>query len=245
MSWRYLGETFDIHGGGRDLIFPHHENELAQSLCAFPSSRFARVWLHNGMLRVNGEKMSKSLGNFVTIRDALANWPGEVIRMTMLKTHYRQPIDWTLASLRETKRELDRMYPLATQFAASAAMVPPEFMAALEDDLNTPEAITILRRLYSEAVDGVLHAGARLASCGHMLGLFQKSLPEWIGWRPASAQIDELHVQRLINARLAARKSKDFAESDRIRDELAALGVQLKDDKGPDGEPVTTWEVKL
>jgi cysteinyl-tRNA synthetase len=244
MSWKHLGETFDIHGGGIDLVFPHHENEIAQSRCAFGTPIMANVWMHNGFLQVEGEKMSKSLGNFVTIRDALADWPGEAIRLNMLKTHYRQPIDWTVASLRETKRELDRMYPIATQYAASAAMVPPDFMAALADDLNLPEAITVLRRYYSEAVDGVLHAGARLASCGHLLGLFQKDLPAWTGWRPASAHIDELQVQRLIKARLAARKQKDFAESDRIRDELAAMGVQLKDGKGPDGEPVTSWEVK-
>jgi cysteinyl-tRNA synthetase len=118
-------------------------------------------------------------------------------------------------------------------------------MAALEDDLNMPEAITVLRRLYSEAMDGVALAGTRLASCGHVLGLFQKTMPEWIGWRPASAQIDELHVQRLINARIVARKEKNFAESDRIRDELVAMGIQLQDGKGPDGELTTHWEVKL
>ena len=170
---------------------------------------------------------------------------GEVIRFNMLKTHYRQPIDWTVASLRETKRELDKMYAIASLYAASPAMIPPEFMAALEDDLNMPEAITVLRRLYSEAVDGVALAGTRLASCGQLLGLFQKSLPEWIGWHPASAAIDELQVQRLINARIAARTAKDFAESDRIRDELVAMGIQLRDGKGPDGELITQWEVKV
>jgi len=245
MSWKHLGETFDIHGGGIDLVFPHHENEIAQSRCAFGHPIMASVWMHNGFLQVEGEKMSKSLGNFITINEALSDWQGEVIRFNMLKTHYRQPIDWTVASLRETKRELDKMYAIASQYAASPALIPPEFMAALQDDLNMPEAITVLRRLYSEAVDGVLHAGARLASCGHLLGLFQKSLPEWIGWHPASAAIDELHVQRLINARVAARKAKDFAESDRIRDELVAMGIQLRDGKGPDGELVTQWEVKI
>ena len=164
MSWKHLGETFDIHGGGIDLVFPHHENEIAQSRCAFGHPIMASVWMHNGFLQVEGEKMSKSLGNFITINAALSDWQGEVIRFNMLKTHYRQPIDWTVASLRETKRELDKMYAIASLYAASPAMIPPEFMAALEDDLNMPEAITVLRRLYSEAVDGVALAGTRLAS---------------------------------------------------------------------------------
>lgn len=244
MSWKHLGETFDIHGGGIDLVFPHHENEIAQSRCAFGHNVMASVWMHNGFLQVEGEKMSKSLGNFITIRDALADWPGEVIRFNMLKTHYRQPIDWTVASLRESKRELDKMYAVATQFAASPAMITPDFEAAITDDLNMPEAITVLRRLYSEANDGVSLAGTRLMSCGHLLGLFQKSLPEWIGWRPASAGLDELQVQRLVNARIAARKAKDFAESDRLRDQLTGMGIQLRDGKDANGDLVTQWEVK-
>ncbi|MFN3892733.1 MAG: cysteine--tRNA ligase [Beijerinckiaceae bacterium] len=245
MSWKHLGETFDIHGGGIDLVFPHHENEIAQSRCAFGHNVMASVWMHNGFLQVEGEKMSKSLGNFRTIREVLADWQGEVARLTMLKTHYRQPIDWTVASLRESKRELDRWYPVAAQYASSEDMLSPEFEAALCDDLNTPEAITHLRRLYSEANEGVAFAGARLAACGKLLGLFQHDLGAWNGWRPASAGIDELMVHRLIKERLAARAAKNWAESDRIRDELAAMGVQLKDAKDPaTGEMTTTWEVK-
>ena len=245
MSWKHLGETFDIHGGGIDLVFPHHENEVAQSRCAFGHDVMANVWMHNGFLQVEGEKMSKSLGNFRTIREVLADWQGEVARLAMLKTHYRQPIDWTVASLRDSKRELDRWYPVAAQYASSEDMLSPEFEAALADDLNTPEAITHLRRLYSEANEGVAFAGARLAACGKLLGLFQHDLGAWNGWRPASAGIDELHVHRLIKERLAARAAKNWAESDRIRDELAAMGVQLKDAKDPaTGEMTTTWEVK-
>jgi cysteinyl-tRNA synthetase len=244
MSWKHLGETFDIHGGGIDLVFPHHENEIAQSRCAFGRDVMANVWMHNGFLQVEGQKMSKSLGNFITIRDVLADWPGEVARLNMLKTHYRQPIDWTEASLRETKRELDKWYSVALQYAGSEAMLSPEFEAALCDDLNTPDAITHLRRLYSEAQAGVAFAGARLHACGALLGLFQHDLLSWNGWRPASAAIDELAVQRLVNARLAARADKNWAESDRIRDELAAMGVQLKDGKEASGAPTTHWEVK-
>ncbi len=245
MSWKHLGETFDIHGGGIDLVFPHHENEIAQSRCAFGHDVMANVWMHNGFLQVEGEKMSKSLGNFRTIREVLADWQGEVARLTMLKTHYRQPIDWTVSSLRESKRELDRWYAVAAQFASTEEMLSPEFEAALADDLNTPEAITHLRRLYSEANDGVAYAGARLAACGKLLGLFQHDLGAWNGWVPASAGIDELKVHRLIKDRLAARAAKNWAESDRIRDELVAMGIQIMDAKDPvTGELSTKWEVK-
>jgi cysteinyl-tRNA synthetase len=240
MSWTYLGETFDIHGGGIDLVFPHHENEIAQSCCAFGHEVMANIWMHNGFLQVEGEKMSKSLGNFITIRQALADWPGEVLRFNMLKTHYRQPIDWTVAGLRESQRELDRWYPLAKQFAESEAILAPEFAAALEDDLNTPDAITVMRRLYKEAAEEVAFAGARFASCGHLLGLFEKSLGEWTHWKPVDFEIDEILVARKIKDRLDARKAKDWAASDRIRDELAEMGVALKDNK--DG--TTSWEVK-
>jgi len=240
MSWTYLGEVFDIHGGGIDLVFPHHENEVAQTRCAFGHHVMANYWIHNGHLQVEGDKMSKSLGNFVTIREALADWPGEVIRLNMFKTHYRQPIDWTLAGLRESQRELDRWYPVAKQFAASPAMLAADFVAALDDDLNTPEAITVLRRLYKDAVDDVALAGARLNSCGHFLGLFTEELAAWTHWKPTAFVVDEIRVAHLIKARLAARAAKNWSESDRIRDELAAMGISLKDNK--DG--TTSWEVK-
>ncbi len=240
MSFAYLGETFDIHGGGIDLVFPHHENEIAQSCCAFGRDVMANIWMHNGFLQVEGEKMSKSLGNFITIRQALADWPGEVLRFNMLKTYYRQPIDWTAASLRESKRELDRWYPIAKQYAESEAMLSPEFIAALEDDLNTPDAITIMRRLYKEATEDIAFAGARFASCGHLLGLFEKSLGEWSHWTPATLSIDEIFIAHKIKERLEARKAKDWALSDRIRDELADMGIALKDNK--DG--TTSWEAK-
>ncbi len=241
MSWKHLGETFDIHGGGIDLVFPHHENEVAQSCCAFGHEVMANIWMHNGHLQVEGEKMSKSLGNFRTIREILADWPGEAVRLTMLKTHYRQPIDLTVSSLRESQRELDRWYPLAKQFAASPAMIPDDFMQAMSDDMNTPDAITALRRLYKETLEEVAFAGTRLASCGHLLGLFERSMADWSHWRPGTlAMIDELHVARLIKARLEARAAKNWAESDRIRDELDAMGIALKDNK--DG--TTSWEPK-
>jgi len=240
MSWKHLGEIFDIHGGGIDLVFPHHENEVAQTCSAFGHDVMANVWMHNGHLQVEGQKMSKSLGNFLTIHDVLRDWPGETIRFTMLKTHYRQPIDWTLASLKESQRELDRWYPVAKQFAASAAMIPDDFRDVIQDDLNTPEAITVLRRLYKETQEDVAYAGTRLVSCGHLLGLFERTIEEWQSWKPASLEIDESEINRLIEARLVARAAKNWAESDRIRDELAAQGITLKDNKNG----TTSWEIK-
>jgi cysteinyl-tRNA synthetase len=226
MSWKHLGETFDIHGGGIDLVFPHHENEIAQSRCAFHTGVMANFWMHNGFLQVEGEKMAKSAGNFVTIRELLADWPGDVIRFVMLSTHYRQPINWTEAALREARRVLDHWYQL------TADVVPGMFCAdtveALTDDLNTPQAITALHELRSEAAKGSKGAAASLKASAHA----------WSAWRPATLVLDEPKIKSLVDARNAARRAKDFKESDRIRDELAAMGVVLKDSK--DG---TTWEI--
>jgi cysteinyl-tRNA synthetase len=236
MSWKHLGETFDIHGGGIDLVFPHHENEIAQTRSAFHAPVMANFWMHNGFLQVEGEKMSKSEGNFVTIRDLLKEWPGEVIRLTMLQTHYRQPINWTETGLRESKRSLDHWYQLTADVAPG--MLCADTMDALGDDLNTPKALTALHELRSEAAKGAKGAAACLKACAQTFGLLQHNSAEWTAWRPASVSIDETRIKTFINARNAARKAKNFKEADRIRDELAAMGVVLKDSK--DG---TTWEI--
>jgi cysteinyl-tRNA synthetase len=237
MSWKHLGETFDIHGGGIDLVFPHHENEIAQSRCAFHTALMAQVWMHNGFLQVEGEKMSKSLGNFVTIRELLADWPGEAIRFAMLQTHYRQPVNWTEAGLREAKRTLDHWQSLTAD--AKPGMLCADAINALADDLNTPKAFAALYELRSEAAKGSKGAAASLKASAQMMGLLQLTAAEWAAWRPSSLVIDESGIKNLIAARNAARKAKNFKESDRIRDELAAMGVVLKDSK--DG--TTTWEV--
>jgi cysteinyl-tRNA synthetase len=236
MSWKHLGETFDIHGGGIDLVFPHHENEIAQSRCAFHTGVMANTWMHNGFLQVEGEKMAKSAGNFVTIRELLADWPGDVVRFVMLSTHYRQPINWTEAALREGKRVLDHWYQLTSD--VGPGMLCADAVNALADDLNTPQAITALHELRSEAAKGAKGAAACLKASAQMLGLLQTDASAWFAWRPASLVIDEPKIKSLVDARIAARKAKNFAESDRIRDELAAMGVVLKDSK--DG---TTWEI--
>jgi cysteinyl-tRNA synthetase len=236
MSWKHLGETFDIHGGGIDLVFPHHENEIAQSRCAFDTPLMANFWMHNGFLQVEGEKMSKSVGNFVTIHELLRDWPGEVVRATMLQTQYRQPINWTVAGLRESQKNLDHWYELT-------ADVQPRYLCAdvldaLFDDLNTPKAFTALHELRGQAAKGSKPAAADLKASAQLIGLLQLPTVEWRAFRPASVSIDETKIISLIEARAAARASKDFKESDRIRDELAAMGVVLKDSK--DG---TTWEI--
>jgi cysteinyl-tRNA synthetase len=238
MSWKHLGETFDIHGGGIDLVFPHHENEIAQSRCAFHAPVMASYWMHNGFLQVEGEKMSKSLGNFFTIREVLAEWPGEAIRLAMLQTHYRQPINWTSTGLAEAKRTLDHWYQLAGD--AQPGMLCADVVDALADDLNTPKALAAFHELRSEAAKGSAGAAAGLKASAQLLGLLQHSTAEWAAWRPASVAIDDAHVEQLIGGRNAARKAKNFKEADRIRDELTAMGVELEDRK--DG--TTTWRVK-
>ena len=263
MSAAHLGETFDIHGGGLDLIFPHHENEIAQSECAH-GKPFVRTWMHNGFLIVEGEKMSKSLGNFFTVRDLLAKAHGETIRLTLLSTHYRQPLDFTLDGLRQSKHALDRLYT-ALRDAADVPAVetePPfDVIAALEDDLNTPMAITHLHELATKlnkakAPKERAEAKSALLAGGHVLGLLQQDPEEWFHKLPVvsaitaavsadavvvqSPMLDEAEIKRQIDARTKARKARNFLEADRIRDELAAHGVLLED--GPGGK--TTWRLK-
>jgi cysteinyl-tRNA synthetase len=222
MAGQYLGQTFDIHGGGIDLMFPHHENEIAQSECAHHGAPIANVWMHNGFLQVNGEKMAKSAGNFFTIRDLLADWPGEVLRFNMLRTHYRQPIDFTLDGLRESWKTLERWYDVTEPLADPAP--DAAFFAALGDDLNTPAAIASL------------HQADDLALAGGLGFLGFSNVQMKISTK---TKVDNAAITDAIAARLAARKAKNFAESDRIRDDLLAQGIVLKD--GPDG---TTWEIK-
>jgi cysteinyl-tRNA synthetase len=236
MAWKHLGETFDIHGGGIDLVFPHHENEIAQSRCAFHAPVMANYWMHNGFLQVEGEKMSKSLGNFVTIHELLKDWPGEAVRFTMLQTHYRQPINWTVAGLREAQKNLDHWYTLTGD--VQPGYLCADALDALLDDINTPRTFTALHELRGEAAKGAKPAAACLKASAQLLGLLQMPAAAWAAFRTASIEIDESKIVSLIDARAAARKAKNFKESDRIRDELAAMGVVLKDSK--DG---TTWEI--
>jgi cysteinyl-tRNA synthetase len=226
MSAALLGETFDIHGGGIDLVFPHHENEIAQSRCAFHAPVMANYWTHNGFLQVEGEKMSKSLGNFFTIRELLADWPGEVLRFNMLRTQYRQPIDWTTRGLEESFDTLVSLTDFPDFAAGQDEAFAPVVLEALCDDLNTPQAIAELHALHRRGEH------AALASTLRALGIRQQ---------PKSRRaVDEGKVVSLLDARNAARKARNFKEADRIRDELKAMGVELEDKK--DG--TTLWKVK-
>ena len=244
MAWKHLGETFDIHGGGIDLVFPHHENEIAQSRCAFHSQVMADFWMHNGFLQVEGRKMAKSEGNFVTIRELLADWPGEVLRLNMLRTHYRQPLDWTIRGLQESSRILDEWYALSAITSVPESKhreIHPPFLDALCDDLNTPKAIMELHQLRNAIVhgDGGTELVALVDSLTFLGLLTEETLPRWNGRKHATRGIDASTVERLIDERNAARKAKKFKEADFIRDELRANGIELEDHK--DGS--TTWKV--
>ena len=227
MIEKHMGDTIDIHGGGQDLIFPHHENEIAQSECAH-GRQFVRYWMHNGYLTVDGEKMSKSLGNFHTVNDLLKDHPGEALRLSLMTAHYRQPIDFSLDSIAEQKRRLDRWYRL-TDGVEAASSVPQSVIDALADDLNTPKAIAALDALAAADTASELKAGA----C--FMGLLGQKAEDWFqGEAPEGITVEEIEAE--IDARLSARARKDFDESDRIRNRLASKGVILED--GPEG---TTW----
>jgi cysteinyl-tRNA synthetase len=250
MAFRHLGSVFDIHGGGVDLVFPHHENELAQSRCAHGSAVMANVWMHNGFLQVNGEKMSKSLGNFFTINQLLATsdfggkpWHGRVLRFAMLGTHYRQPIDWTVERVTQARTTLVEMAEMLAD-VTPAAEPNADILNALEDDLNTPSAISIIHGLAKSAKRGNAETAASLKASLAFLGLLdgETRADLMVG---EGGSIDREKVRALIEQRLDARRNKDFKESDRLRDALEALGVVIKDSKDPKtGDPVTNWEAK-
>ncbi len=240
MIMKALGVTIDIHGGGQDLRFPHHENEIAQSRCAHGGAPLARYWLHNGFLNMGADKMSKSLGNVALPRDLLKKWPGEVLRFALLTAHYRQPLEWTERLLEQSKSQLDRFYRMLAEAPGPAAEAPPaSVLLALDDDLNTPEAIAGLHELRDIAAqmtgDAKTRAVASLKAAGALMGLFASDPAAWFRQGAGDGPSAEA-IERLIAERAAARKAKDFARADAIRDDLLKNGIVIED--GPEG---ATW----
>ena len=241
MAEAHLGQTIDIHGGGQDLVFPHHENEIAQSVCSHGGAPMARYWMHNGFLSMDSEKMSKSLGNVKLVHELVKTWPGEALRYALLTGHYRAPLDWTDALIDRTMKSLDRLYGVLRRIrTAPAAEVPEAVEAALADDLNTPKALAVLFDLAGQANRAATNedreaAAAALLAGGRAIGILEMDPDAWFGVADLPAEERE-KIDALVEARGDARRSKDFALADTLRDELTAMGVSVED--GPEG---STW----
>ena len=240
MSEKLLGKNFDIHGGGQDLIFPHHENEIAQSECA-NNEKFANYWLHNGFVNVEGNKMSKSDGNFVTVNQLKQKYQGEVIRLAMISTHYRQPLNWTENNLIECKKTLDKWYQLISEnnFSFDNEKISSEVINALEDDLNTPKAISVLHQLYKDCKSNDRNTVETFLSSANFLGILMHTSSEWLSWGKEKLSIDEKQIELLISERKSARDNGNFEKADKIRNDLEHKGILLEDNEGK-----TTWRFK-
>ena len=240
MSEKLLGRNFDIHGGGQDLIFPHHENEIAQSECA-NNEKFANFWLHNGFVNVEGNKMSKSEGNFVTVNQLKQKYQGEVIRLAMISTHYRQPLNWTENNLTECKKTLDKWYQLISEnnFSFDNEKISSEVINALEDDLNTPKAISVLHQLYKDCKSNDRNTVETFLSSANFLGILMHTSSEWLSWGKEKLSIDEKQIELLISERKSARDNGNFEKADKIRNDLEHKGILLEDNEGK-----TTWRFK-
>jgi cysteinyl-tRNA synthetase len=247
MIEKHLGKTIDIHGGGQDLIFPHHENEIAQSTCSHGGEEFCHYWIHNGFVNVNHEKMSKSIGNVLLVHDLLAEAPGEAVRYALLSSHYRSPLDWTDDLLTSAKSSLDRLYGTLEQLeniqsVTCEASLTHAFKQALSDDLNTPLAMSELHSLAKQAnISQDPHQQAQLKAglleCGNLIGLLQQSPSDWFGMDGEEAE--HANIDQLIERRNQARADKDFVTADDIRDQLAAMNIEILD--GAEG---TRWRKK-
>ncbi len=244
MIEKHLGNTIDIHGGGQDLVFPHHENEIAQTTCVHGGELFCRYWIHNGFVNVNQEKMSKSIGNVLLVKDLLSQAPGEAIRVTLLSTHYRSPLDWTDDALNQSKRNLDKLYGALQelqdlQVSVSKEDVPEEFINVLKDDLNTPAAFTILHKLAKQAnsekeAEKKKLIKKQLLAAGNLLGVLQQEPEDWFR---GIGDVDETEIEKLLEERSQAKKEKNFQLADDIRNKLSAMDIQVLDH--PDG--TSTW----
>ena len=240
MSNKYLGNNFDIHGGGQDLIFPHHENEIAQSECAH-GEIFSNYWVHNGFVTVEGNKMAKSEGNFITINQLKDRYQGEVIRLTMMLTHYRQPLNWTEENLKESKKILDKWYKFISNLeikTANLGNISNELLDSLHDDLNTPQAIAALHKIFKNCNDGDQNSIDLFLNSAQFIGLMNNNPSDWLNWGKDSS-IDKEQLGILIKKRNNARAEGNYDEADKIRSEIENLGVILEDKDGK-----TTWKLR-
>ena len=236
MSEKYLGKNFDIHGGGLDLIFPHHENEIAQSCCNNSTNKFANYWLHNGFITIDNEKMSKSLGNIVTITDAVNKYSGQVVRLALLSAHYSQPLDWNDDLLNNQKNILDKWYKL---YEENSEEIKLDLVESLLDDLNTAGFIAKIHELYNEAILGDDKKRALFNSACRLLGLFSVSKEEWVNLKKKNIKISEKDILEKIQERTKAKNSGNYDLADKIRDELLDEGILIEDQKEK-----TIWKFK-
>lgn len=238
MSKKYLGTKFDIHGGGRDLIFPHHENEIAQSRCANDTDTFANYWVHNGFITISNEKMAKSQGNILKINDLKKNINGQVLRLALITTHYKQPLDWNDKLLEECQKTLNKWYDCYIQ-VKKKVLIPEELLAPLYDDLNTPSYIANIHKLYEKAYQGNDQDKEVFTTACNFIGLLLETKDQWLKFKKEKSEISEEEILFKIKARDKARKDKDYKLSDKIRDELLNKGVLIEDKDGK-----TTWKLK-
>ena len=238
MSKKYLGTKFDIHGGGRDLIFPHHENEIAQSRCANDTDVFANYWLHNGFISISNEKMAKSQGNILKIKDLKKNINGQVLRLALISAHYKQPLDWNDKLLNECQKILNKWYDCYVEVKKSV-LIPEEFLEPLYDDLNTPGYISNIHKLYDKAQNGSIEDKEIFTTACNFIGLLTDTKDQWLKFKKEKSDISEEEILSKIKERDKARKNKDYKLSDKIRDELLNKGVLIEDKDGK-----TTWKLK-
>ena len=236
MSEKYLGKNFDIHGGGLDLIFPHHENEIAQSCCNNSTNKFANYWLHNGFVTIDKEKMSKSLGNIITITDAVNKYSGQVVRLALLSAHYSQPLDWNDDLLNNQKNILDKWYKL---YEENSEEIKLDLVESLLDDLNTPGFIAKIHELYNEAITGDDKKKALFNSACRLLGLFNVPKEEWLNLKKKNIKISEEHILEKIQERIKAKNDGNYDLADKIRNELLDEGILIEDQKEK-----TIWKFK-
>tara|TARA_B100000579_G_scaffold310683_1_gene260303 strand:+ start:808 stop:2169 length:1362 start_codon:yes stop_codon:yes gene_type:complete len=238
MSKKFLGDKFDIHGGGRDLIFPHHENEIAQSRCANKNDIFANYWIHNGFITISNEKMSKSQGNILKINDLRDKVNGQVLRLALISTHYKQPLDWNDKLLSECEKTINKWYESYTDLS-NQSLIPDEYLAPLYDDLNTPGYIANLHKLFEMSQKGNLKDKEIFVSACNFIGLLNENKNDWDNFKQSLSKITEDEIKKKIKERNLARKNKDFKEADKIRNELLDKGVLIEDK-----DDTTLWKFK-